>query len=63
MSDLLRALVGCGTGPGAPVMARMGYELLWTTLISGVVFGIRMWAYYLGYLNIERLSKLVGLPF
>ena len=49
--------------PGAPVMARMGYKLLWTTLISAVVFGIGMWAYYQGYLNIERLSKLMGLPF
>jgi len=52
-----------GTDPGAPVMARMGYKLLWTTLISGVVFCIGMWAYYQGYLNIERLSKLMGLPF
>ena len=52
-----------GTDPGAPVMARMGYKLLWTTLISAVVFGIGMWAYYQGYLNIERLSKLMGLPF
>jgi predicted secreted protein len=52
-----------GTDPGAPVMARMGYKLLWTTLISGVVFGIGMWAYHQGYLNIERLSKLMGLPF
>jgi predicted secreted protein len=52
-----------GTDPGAPVMARMGWKLLWTTLISGVVFGIGMWAYYQGYLNIERLSKLMGLPF
>ena len=63
MSDLLRALVGCGTDPSAPVMARMGYKLRWTTLISGVVFGIGMWAYYQGYLNIERLSKLMGVPF
>ena len=29
-----------GTDPGAPIMARMGWKLLWTTLISGVVFGI-----------------------
>ena len=44
-------------------MTRMGYKLLWTRLISGVVFGIGMWAYYPGYLNTERLSKLMGLPF
>jgi predicted secreted protein len=52
-----------GTDPGAPVMARMGNKLLWTTLISAVVFGIGMWAYHQGYLNIERLSKLMGMPF
>ena len=29
-----------GTDPGAPVLARMGCKLIWTTLISGVVFAI-----------------------
>ena len=52
-----------GTDPGAPVMARMGWKLFWTTIISAVLFGIGMWAYQQGYLNIERLSKLMGLPF
>jgi len=52
-----------GTDPGAPVMARMGYKLIWTTVISGVIFGIGMWAYRAGYLSIERLSKLMGMPF
>jgi len=28
-----------------------------------VLFAIGMWAYYQGYLNIERLSKLMGLPY
>ena len=52
-----------GTDPGAPVLARMGQKLIWTTLISAVIIGIAMWAYYQGYLNIERLSKLMGMPF
>ena len=52
-----------GTDPGAPILARMGSKLLWTTLISGVIFTIAMWAYYQGYLNIERLAKLMGTPF
>jgi predicted secreted protein len=52
-----------GTDPGAPVMARMGPTLIWTTIISAVIFAIGMWAYYQGYLNIERLSKLMGMPF
>ncbi len=52
-----------GADPGAPVLARMGWKLLWTTIISAVAFGIGMWAYYQGFLNIERLSRLMGLPF
>ena len=52
-----------GTDPGAPVLARMGGKLIWTTLLSAVFFAIGMWAYYQGYLNIERLSKLMGMPF
>ena len=52
-----------GTDPGAPILARMGRKLLLTTLISAVIFAISMWAYYQGYFNIERLSKLMGFPF
>jgi len=52
-----------GTDPGAPVMARMGRKLFWTTIISAVIFAIAMWASYAGYLSIERLSKLMGTPF
>jgi predicted secreted protein len=52
-----------GTDPGAPIMARMGSKLIWTTVLSAVFFGLGMWAYELGLLNIERLSKLMGLPF
>ena len=52
-----------GTDPGAPIMARMGRKLIWTTVISAVIFAIAMLAYNAGYLSIERLSKLMGMPF
>jgi len=52
-----------GTDPGAPTMARMGHKLIWTTVISGIIFSVGMWAYRAGYLSIERLSKLMGMPF
>jgi predicted secreted protein len=52
-----------GTDPGAPIMARMGPKLIWTTVISAVIFGIGMWAHQAGYLSVERLSKLMGMPF
>jgi predicted secreted protein len=41
----------------------MGRKLIWTTVISAVIFAVAMWAYYQGYFNIERLSKLMGMPF
>ena len=52
-----------GTDPGAPILAKMGRKLIWTTVISAVIFAIGMWAYREGYLSIERLSKLMGTPF
>jgi predicted secreted protein len=51
-----------GTDPGAPIMARMGRKLIWTTVISAVIFALAMLAYNAGYLNIERLSKLMRIP-
>jgi predicted secreted protein len=51
-----------GTDPGAPSAARMGRKLLWTTVVSAAIFGVGMWAFRAGYLNIERLTKLMGIP-
>ena len=51
-----------GTDPGAPVMARMGRKLIWTTVISAIIFASAMLAFNAGYFNIERLSKLMGIP-
>ena len=52
-----------GTDPGAPILTRMGRKLIWTTIISAIVYGLGMAAYHAGYLSIERLSKLMGMPF
>lgn len=52
-----------GTDPGAPIISRMGLRLLWTTLISAAIFAASLMAYRAGYFNIERLSKLMGMPF
>jgi predicted secreted protein len=51
-----------GTDPGAPVMARMGRKLIWTTLLSAVFFFAGTAAYQAGWLSVERLSKLMGIP-
>jgi predicted secreted protein len=52
-----------GTDPGAPIASLMGRKLIWTTVIAAVVYGIGMLAYRAGYLNIERLSNLMGVAF
>jgi len=52
-----------GTDPGAPIKTLMGRKLIWTTIISALIFGLAMVAYNAGYLSIERLSKLMGMPF
>jgi predicted secreted protein len=52
-----------GTDPGAPIVTGMGRKLIWTTVISAVIFAIAMLAYDAGYLTIDRLSKLMGLSF
>ncbi|MGA7809532.1 DUF1467 family protein [Bradyrhizobium sp.] len=52
-----------GTDPGAPIASQMGRKLIWTTVISAVIFALSMMAYGAGYFSIERLSKLMGMPF
>ena len=52
-----------GTDPGAPVVTGMRRKLIWTTVLSAVIFAVGWWAYSAGYLSIERLSKLMGMPF
>ena len=51
-----------GTDPGAPVMPRMARKLLWTTIISAVIFAAGLAAQKAGYLNVDRLSDLMGVP-
>jgi predicted secreted protein len=49
-----------GTDPGAPVATGMGRKLIWTTIISAIIFGVAWVAYGAGLLNVERLSRLMG---
>lgn len=51
-----------GTDPGAPVVHGMGRKLIWTTIISAVAFGAGLAANRAGILNVEQLSRLMGLP-
>jgi predicted secreted protein len=51
-----------GTDPGAPTATLMRRKLIWTTIISAVIYSLGVLGYFAGLFNIERLSKLMGLP-
>jgi predicted secreted protein len=51
-----------GTDPGAPVVSQMGRKLIWTTVISAILFALSVLAYNEGLLSIDRLSNLMGVP-
>jgi len=51
-----------GTDPGAPIATLMGRKLIWTTAISAVLFAMAWIAYDAGWLNVERLSRLMRIP-
>jgi hypothetical protein len=43
-------------------MALMRRKMIWTTIVSMMLYGIATWAYYAGLLNVVRLSRLMGFP-
>ncbi|MCO5131117.1 MAG: DUF1467 family protein [Xanthobacteraceae bacterium] len=50
-----------GTDPGAPVRTLMARKLIWTTILSAVIFAVAMVCYHQGYLNVGRLADLMGM--
>ena len=52
-----------GTDPGAPILTGMKRKLIWTTIISAIIYGLGVAAYHAGYLSLDRLSRLMGMPF
>ena len=51
-----------GTDPGAPVLARMARKLLWTTILTTVIFASCYGLYIAGYLNVDRIADMMGVP-
>jgi predicted secreted protein len=49
-----------GTDPGAPIATLMARKLIWTTVISAVIFAVAFLFYWLGYFRIDRLTDLMG---
>jgi predicted secreted protein len=47
--------VAHGTDPGAPALHRVWWKLLWTSLLSGVVFGLGVTAYFKRWITLDML--------
>lgn len=52
-----------GTDPGAPLVPKLGRKLIWTTLVTCVVFGVLYVAYTERLLTIEEILNPFGLNF
>jgi predicted secreted protein len=50
-----------GTDPGAPVLPRVGRKLIWTTLVSAVIFAGCYVVYVNHWLTLEMLVAPFGL--
>jgi predicted secreted protein len=46
-----------GTDPGAPSSFRLGYTLLITTVVSGILFGVCYAAFAYGLISFDRLAS------
>ena len=51
-----------GSDPGAPSLPRLGLKLLWTTAVSGLVFGLLYVLYASRLVGLEDFTKLIGMP-
>ena len=51
-----------GTDPGAPVAPSIWRKLVWTTIVSAVVFALAALAYVNRWVTIEGLAALMGVP-
>lgn len=51
-----------GTDPGAPVIPRLWWKLLWTTLVSAVIFAILYFVYTSKLVTLEDMMRWMGMP-
>jgi predicted secreted protein len=51
-----------GSDPGAPHVAGVGMKLLWTTVVSAVIFAVCAFVYLKGIVSLDDLADLLGVP-
>jgi predicted secreted protein len=50
-----------GTDPGAPVLPQIGRRVLWTTVVSAIIFAICYVVYVNHWVTLEGLANLLGM--
>ena len=51
-----------GTEPGAPVLPKLMFKILWTTIITTVLFVSVHYVFANGWITIEQMADWVGMP-
>jgi len=49
-----------GTDPGAPTLPRIAAKLLWTTIVSAIVFALLYVVYVYRLITFESVDRLLG---
>jgi predicted secreted protein len=49
-----------GTDPGAPTLPRIAAKLLWTTIVSAIVFALLYVVYFYRLITFESVDRLLG---
>jgi predicted secreted protein len=51
-----------GTDPGAPRVHNVGWKLIWTTVVSTVIFAVLSYLYIYRIVTIDDLAAWMGFP-
>ncbi|HEY5963800.1 MAG TPA: DUF1467 family protein [Xanthobacteraceae bacterium] len=51
-----------GSDPGAPQIPRIWMKLVWTTVVSAVIFAVCAFVYVRGLVSLDDLAALLGVP-
>lgn len=51
-----------GTDPGAPVLPRLLSKLMWTTIVTTVVFAAIYGLFFSGIVSFDSMVRMFGVP-
>jgi predicted secreted protein len=51
-----------GTDPGAPRVHNIAMKLVWTTVVSAIIFAVLAVIHIKGWITLDDLAALIGVP-